>query len=118
MYELQPKRKSILWQYDEVDNNAVIVALGNDKLNELKRQFRDEQPKADIQSKDGIAVKLNEVGTVIWENCDGTNKISDIVKVLLDKFEVEEEVVVKDCECFFQYCNEIGIIDLYWRSLL
>jgi hypothetical protein len=44
----------------------------------------------------GMYYSLNRVGTLIWELCDGTHTLADILEKVCENFEVEEEQAKHD----------------------
>ncbi len=50
----------------------------------------------DIES--GEYFSLNSVGSRIWELCDGTRSIAEIVSVICDEFDVAEDVASADAD--------------------
>ena len=45
----------------------------------------------------GNYYSLNEMGTRIWELCDGSRSLDEIVDLLESEYEAPREVVLKDC---------------------
>lgn len=43
---------------------------------------------------------LNSVGTRVWELCDGSRSVNDIVRVIVDEFEVSQEEASRDVQEF------------------
>lgn len=54
---------------------------------------------------DGTLVSLNLLGTEIWKRCEGLTE-NEIVAVLLNEFEVEEEILRSDVAAFL---NELAV---------
>lgn len=54
---------------------------------------------------------LNEVGEFIWDRLETANDQEDILKALLEEYDVEESVARQDVEKFFQSLRDMDIID-------
>lgn len=90
---LTPKRKSILWRYKSDEDESIFVygiskgraiALSGEfavnKEEVLKNKEKVKQLKDDSDINDGgISVLLENVSARIWELCDGSNTLKDIV---------------------------------------
>ena len=57
----------------------------------------------------GAMLSLNLLGTEIWKLCDGRSS-DDIVKVLLEHFEVQEETLKADVELFLSELLQKGFV--------
>lgn len=57
---------------------------------------------------------LNEVGTFVWEACDGRT-IDAMVEALADEFEVEHEHARADLEEFLERLRALGALELESR---
>jgi len=49
-----------------------------------------------LRLDDGGYYALDEVGAIIWDLCDGTRAVSDIVAALCEQFDAPEETVRAD----------------------
>ena len=54
---------------------------------------------------------LNEVGEFIWDRLEQAQSQEDILKALLEEYDVEESVARQDVEGFFQKLRDMDIID-------
>jgi len=54
----------------------------------------------------GEVMVLNEVGGRIWELADGTRTVADIVKAIVEEYEVSEEQALADVQEFVQELAE------------
>ncbi len=54
---------------------------------------------------------MNSVGSFIYDHINGDNTLQQIYKLILDEFDVSEEVVQKDLEQFIKNTVEKGIIE-------
>lgn len=50
-----------------------------------------------VTPQDSVFHTLNPVATQIWQWIDGKTRVSDIVERLYQEFDVERDVVEKDC---------------------
>ena len=54
---------------------------------------------------------LNEVGEFIWDRLEQAQSQEDILKALLEEYDVEESVACQDVEAFFLKLRDMDIID-------
>lgn len=54
---------------------------------------------------------LNEVGEFIWDRLEDAQSPEDILKALLEEYDVEESLAWKDVEMFLQKLRDMDIID-------
>lgn len=54
---------------------------------------------------------LNEVGEFIWDHLENANGSEDILKALLEEYNVEESVARQDVEAFMEKLRDMDIID-------
>lgn len=52
---------------------------------------------------------LNQVGTRVWELCDGRN-LTAIARSIVDEFEIDEATALRDVQRFVQELNRIGAL--------
>lgn len=57
----------------------------------------------------GKMLSLNLLGTEVWKLCEGRT-LDEIVSVLVESFEVEEEVLKKDVTAFINELKEKGFV--------
>jgi len=55
---------------------------------------------------------LDAVGTDIWQAMQENESLTDVLTVLLDQYEVEEEVLKKDLLDFVEKLQESGLIEI------
>lgn len=65
-----------------------------------------------ISPKEGDVRVLNEVGTLIWELCNGKNTIEDLVEEVMKKFDVAKNIALADVEEFVQELVKEGLLKL------
>ncbi len=59
--------------------------------------FRTIQGEAVILNLDnGFYYSLNEVGSKVWDLCDGSKKVADIAAAVRKEFDVHEDTAEKD----------------------
>jgi hypothetical protein len=57
---------------------------------------------------------LNEVGTFIWERCDGRHSVADIAAALAEEYEVDPAEAARDCQQFIGELVAEGLLE--WGS--
>jgi hypothetical protein len=55
---------------------------------------------APAEQQDGAEHDLNEVGSRIWELCDGARSVAEIARALVEEFDVDEETARRDAAGF------------------
>ena len=61
---------------------------------------------------DGAEHDLNEVGSRIWELCDGARTVADIARALAEEFEVEDADAQEDAAAFVAQLAEMKLLVL------
>jgi methyltransferase-like protein len=87
-------------------------------MSELR--FPAHHPQAAYQVVDGQAVIvladsgqvtiLNEIGTFIWQLCDGKHSQEQIVSAVVQEYEVAAEVAAQDAAAFLDQMAELQAI--------
>lgn len=54
---------------------------------------------------------LNEVGTWLWERCDGTRSVADLIDELIDEFDVDEDTAKADVTGFVRALVDRGVLE-------
>lgn len=114
--EFTPKRKSIVWNYQD-DGTARVTAILTDKLMKTLEVTPDYNKDTNGLGVGGICINLNLTGTKIWEQCDGINTVEDILDILLQDFNIQKEDLAIDFQEFIKFCDSVDIIDTKWRSV-
>ena len=57
-------------------------------------------PAAPELQRDGAEHDLNEVGSRIWEMCDGSHTVEEIARAIVDEFEIDEATARTDAAEF------------------
>ncbi|MDD5634493.1 MAG: PqqD family protein [Candidatus Omnitrophica bacterium] len=60
--------------------------------------------------KDGKLICVNKTGIFIWKNCDGARSLEDIIKQLINKYDVPLSCAEKDCAKYFMELKQMGFI--------
>lgn len=129
--DLTPKRKSILWKYRSDEDDAIIVyGISKERSITLSGEFavnkddilknREEVKKIGKENAgtdSGISVLLENVSARIWELCDGSNTLKEIVQNIADSYHAAFDTVLNDCVEFLKECDQKNIIDMEWRCL-
>lgn len=55
-----------------------------------------------LTPEDGMLHNLNPVATVIFESADGKRKVGDIIKKIIEEFDIEEKIAQRDCLNFVE----------------
>jgi len=53
---------------------------------------------------------LDEVGTAIWQAMQEKENLKEVFEVLLEQYEVEEDILKKDLETFVEKLEESGLV--------
>jgi pyrroloquinoline quinone biosynthesis protein D len=65
-----------------------------------------------LRLEDGGYYALDEVGAMIWELCDGTRAVADIVAILCEEFDAAESTVWDDVLEFVGDLRREGLLVL------
>lgn len=87
-------------------------------IEENKFPRRDEQciwriidNETIILSNEGTWLhQLNDVGTEIWNMCDGALSLTEIADKICDMFDAEKDVIKNDMQEFFLELSQKGLI--------
>ena len=55
---------------------------------------------------------LDEVGTSMWQAIQNKENLQEVLDVLLEQYEVEEEVLKKDLVFFVEKLQKSGLIEI------
>jgi len=53
---------------------------------------------------------LNETGTFIWELIDGKKSVEDLIKAVIDKYDIDKETAARDVFSFIDIMSKYLII--------
>ena len=130
-----PKRRSILWNYNQ-DNNIRVFSISKARWKSLENKFgvdvnnalypekdtkdytdtKDELSKS--QEGEGELIVFNNSGSLIWEMCDGSTTVEEMIGTFLKNYDITQKELIEDMKNFFNVCIEKNIIDLDWRAIL
>lgn len=82
------------------------------------RRIQDEMllvPIKDNVGDMGCIYNLNEVGAFIWEHMNGENRLGDIIKMMVEEFDVSSERAKEDLCEFVRQLEEIDAISYIAR---
>ncbi|MGA1794650.1 MAG: PqqD family protein [bacterium] len=82
------------------------------------RRIQDEMllvPIKDNVGDMGCIYNLNDVGAFIWEHMDGETKLGDILKMMVEEFDVSSERAEEDLREFIRQLEEIDAISYIAR---
>lgn len=77
----------------EVAGQSVVVAVGN-----ASKKFK------------GV-INLNETGALLFKTLKNDSSNEDLVKTLMNEYDVEENIAKEDVEYFVKSLKEAGLID-------
>ncbi|UCD72073.1 MAG: PqqD family protein [Syntrophobacterales bacterium] len=95
-------------------------------MNHLKKSYKKNQdvvfrtishesilvPIKDKVGDLGFIYNLNDVGTFIWNRIDGKRHLRDIMKMLVDEFDVSPSEAERDLLEFIAHLEKMGIIEV------
>jgi hypothetical protein len=64
-----------------------------------------------VNFENSFFYNLNEVGTFIWERCDGQYTLIQIAEAVAEEYRVTPEEAVKDCQEFIDSLVEQGLLE-------
>ncbi|MCU0614903.1 MAG: PqqD family protein [Desulfobacterales bacterium] len=65
-----------------------------------------------LNSTSGRYYGLNKVGCAFWEKIDGKRSLAEIVELMLEQFNVEKEILVKDIKDLTKNLTENNLVTL------
>jgi hypothetical protein len=90
--KIPKKNTELAWR--RIDGETVIIPLDDQTPESEKIDF------------------LNETGTRIWELIDGKNTVKDIVKKILEEYDIDEKEAEKEVISFIEKLNEKNLIKI------
>ena len=82
--ELTPKKVEFEWS----TNEEGLVEI---KVPKFKGNFGKSFCKV-IRKDNNFTAKMDKIGSIVWKNCDGKNKVKDILKILKKELPNEENI--------------------------
>lgn len=102
----RPLRKIEHW---EVNDDKVKLFFKHDKL--VEKFMRWLIKKSNVND-----IQLDEKGSTVWQLCDGTKTVYDIVKVMMEKFGETEQASIDTIITFLRYLSRKGWISFDNKS--
>ena len=112
-----PKRKTPLWRYgtDPGEKEVFVYAMSAAAREEMAGLDEEKPGEFDLSDIRGDMIRLNPTASHIWELCDGTCAVEEILDHLAREYEADREVLLADLkEFFFQFKD---LIDVDWSPL-
>lgn len=72
---------------------------------------RQSDGSAILDSPDGSEVILNDTAMALWELCDGSTEVEEMVRAVDAFFDVEEDVIRHDVEVTLAELTRVGALD-------
>ena len=69
-------------------------------------------PTGEAAEKFNGMITMNEAAAFMWQNIDEVESKEDLVKMVLNEFEVDEETATRDVENFINELSSINMIEL------
>lgn len=54
--------------------------------------------------------QLNQSGSFIWDQCDGATSVSDIIRSMTERFDVEHDVATADVNRTVEELRTLGLV--------
>ena len=114
---LTPKDILHVWKYEEVPGDlrrVVLYPIDFNQLGEAEAALRAGEKDVRIV---GFKITLNGIGALIWEMCDGSHTVGDIIDKIVERFEVNPERVAQDVRQFFGRLKPYSVLEIDWSPL-
>lgn len=95
---------------DEMNNDLVTVLYRKKKLNIIERIFFKK-----LSSKP-YKIDLDEIGSYIWNLCDGKNNVEQITEISREHFKDKIEPANERVELFIKQMNKNKLVKLYKKK--
>ena len=63
-----------------------------------------------FDAKDRVMIFLNETGAFMWQKMEDCITVDDLVKAVVNEYEVEEKTAAKDIKEFLEFLADHGCI--------
>ena len=103
LFELKPRQ---LRSFEELDDGTIDVILpryGDTRIGRLLKRVLSNRP---------VRIHLDDIGTSVWQMCDGRRTVDEIGRSLHDRFGDRIEPVYDRLEEFLMQMKRAGLIDL------
>jgi len=84
MLQFRPQRLDFEWS----TNSEGIVEI---KVPKFQSNFGKSFCKF-IRKDENIIAKMDKIGSLVWNNCDGRNSVKDILEIVKKEFSKEENI--------------------------
>jgi hypothetical protein len=82
--EIIPKKAKFEWSTNELGLVEIKVPKFNSDLGKLFCNV--------IKKDNYFTARMDKIGSIVWRNCDGKNKVKDILKILEKEFLAEKNI--------------------------
>jgi hypothetical protein len=93
---------------------VVLYPIDFNQLGEAEAALRAGEKDVRIV---GFKITLNGIGALIWEMCDGSHTVGDIIDKIVERFEVNPERVAQDVRQFFGRLEPYSVLEIDWSPL-
>ena len=63
-----------------------------------------------IDTSSGLAHHLNETAAVVWDACDGSASIDELVQRMMAKFDIDAATARRDVAMILQHFLDAGLV--------
>lgn len=103
--EAEPQSPSVAGHLDIMDFFA--------RRTEVEAHTLPDQSLLLYEKRGGIALPVNESGAEIWELCDGTHSVEEIVEDLALRYDAPRSQIDGDAREFLAVLLRHGLLDLH-----
>lgn len=109
-----PKRNLVLWKYnlESEEKEAMIFIIPEEERNRLAA--KGQANHNDIV--DGEVITLNQTATRIWEFCDGTYTVEEMVEIMCRDYQINTDTALQDIGVCLDFFTEKGLVNVEWTS--
>ena len=113
-----PKDILHVWKYDEESGPGRKIVLYPIDFNQLGDAEAAAARGEESVTVAGYQVTLNNTGALIWELCDGTHSIGEIVIAISERFpDVDMERIKNDVRKFFERLEPFNVLEVDWSPM-
>lgn len=109
-----PKRNLVLWKYnlESEAKEALIFIIPEEERARIAD--KGQAQKDDIV--DGEIITLNATATRVWEFCDGTYTVEEMVQTMTREYDVDAETVLRDIRTCLDFFIAKNLVNVDWTS--
>jgi len=114
---LTPKDILHVWKYEEgpgQERRIVLYPIDFNQLSEAEAALQRGEKDVRIV---GSKITLNPIGALIWEMCDGSHSVGEIVDAISRRFGVDREQVSQDVRRFLERLEPYNVLEIDWSPL-